>query len=301
MPFSLINKDNQKLFLGSGQVFGAQSIEGGYELNETPLKFIGSRSFIKLPAGVQMGTISMTALVANKDPFIKCISEETFNGFVLKDTNNIDDNYSFYSGYLTNYTSSCSVGEMPQVAASFSVLGDLGKIPTGEFPAPALTELRHIRDHPNQGSITKISTPSNVEITLDDFTTNLVNSYQISIDIGRQDHYIMGNRFPHTILINYPILVNVSFEIIANDYSLSSFRGFPCKSNLKNFDIKIKEDKTDSIITSFAFSGMQLVSESYAVNTENNLIIRALYRSYLPNLTTSGGNVITAHLTTSTP
>ena len=301
MSFSLINKDNQKLFLGSGQVFGAQSVEASFAINEGLTNFIGTRNFIKVPVGVQAGSVSLTSLVANKDPFIKCISESTFNGFILKDTNDIDDNYSFYSGYLTNYSSTCVVGEMPQVSATFTVLGDMGKIPTGEFPTGALAQLRHIKNHPDQGSITRISTPSNIEITLDDFETNLVNSYSLNIEVPRKDYYIMGNRFPHQILINYPIIVNISFEIIVNDYSPSTLRGFPCKQNIKDFELKIKEVKDDSTITSFTFSGIQLVGESYAVNVDNNLVVRADYRSYLPNLITSGGNVITPELITSTP
>ena len=300
MSFSLINKDNQKLFLGSGQVFGAQSIDASYRVNENPVNFIGTRNFIKIPVGVQVGSVNVSALVANKDPFIKCISENTFNGFILKDTNNVNDNYSFYSGYLTNYTSTCSVGEMPQVSATFTVLGDLGKIPTGEFPTGAHAELMHIKNNPDQGSITRISTPSNVEITLDEFETNLVNSYTISIDVPRQDFYVMGNRFPHQILINYPIVVSVVFEIIVNDYSLSSFRGFPCQQNIKNFELRIKEDKDDTVMTSFAFSGIELVGESYSVNTTNNLVVNAEYRAYIPILTVSGGNVNTPELITYT-
>ena len=300
MSFSLINKDNQKLFLGSGQVFGAQSIEGSYRINENPVNFIGTRNFIKIPIGIQAGAFTVSALVANKDPFIKCISENTFNGFVLKDVGDVNDNYSFYSGYLTNYTSSCSIGGMPSISASFTVLGDLGKIPTGEFPTGAHAELSHIKNNPNQGSITRIGSPSNIEVTLDDLQTNLVNSYSISIDVPRQDFYVMGNRFPHQILINYPIVVSVNFEIVVNDYSLSSFRGFPCKQRLKNFELKIKEDKDDSVITSFQFSGIELVGESYAVDVNSNLLVRAEYRSYIPILTVSGGDLNTPELVTYT-
>ena len=300
MSFSLINKDNQKLFLGSGQVFGAQSIEASYRVNEAPVNFIGTRHFIKVPIGIQAGAVNLRALGANKDPFIKCISESTFNGFVLKDTSNINDNYGFYSGYLTNYTSSCAIGQMPEVSATFTVLGDLGKIPTGEMPAGALAELQYIQSNPNQGSITKISTPSNIEITLDDAQTNLVNSYSVSIDVPRQDFYIMGSRFPHQILINYPIVATVSCQIIVNDYDFSSFRGFPCKQTLKNFEINIKNEADATAITSFRFSGIELVAESYSVNTEDNLVVNAEYRSYIPILTTSSGNINTPELITST-
>lgn len=304
MPFSIINKDNQKFFLGSGQVFGVQSIAASYGNSTQPLEFIGSTKFISIPAGVQAGKIDIASLVANTDPFIKCISNSGFNGFILKDSNNIDDNYSFYSGYLTSYTSSCSVGNMPETSVSFVTFGDVGRIPTGSFPTGAFNELNYIKNNPNQGFINKIASPTSVEITLDEFQTSLVNSYSLSINIPRKDFYLMGNRFPYETLIDFPIEVTVSFEILADSSYISSqgnLRDYPCKRKLKNFEIKLKEDKTDSVITSFSFSGIELVSESYSINTDDNLVINAEYRSFLPTLTTSGGNITMPNLTTYTP
>lgn len=303
MSFSVINKDNQKFFLGPNQVFGVQSIEASYQNNTELLEFIGSNKFVSIPVGTQVGKLDITSLVANSDPFIKCISNSGFNGFILKNSNDINDNYSFYSGYLTNYTSSCSVGEMPQTSVTFVILGDLGRIPTGDFPIEAFNDLSYIKNNPNQGFINKIASPSNVEITLDEFQTSLVNSYSLQINIPRKDYYIMGNRFPYETFIDFPMEVLVSFEILAeNSYTLSqgNLRGYPCKQKLKTFEIKLKESSTDLVISSFSFSGAELVSESYSVNTDNSLVIHAGYRVLLPTLTTSGGNITMPNLTTYT-
>ena len=104
--------------------------------------------------------------------------------------------YSFYSGYLTSYNLSCAVDKLPEVAATFRVVGDMGQIPSGELPTGAAAELRYITGSTQTqptGYGTKegcrIGAPTSVEITMDDFETNLVSNFRLSMNIPRRDYY----------------------------------------------------------------------------------------------------------------
>ena len=70
MAFRILNKENQQVYLGTGQVFGVQSIVGQYQIPEVPLEFIGFKDSIPLPRGQQAGEISFDVLAIDTDPFI---------------------------------------------------------------------------------------------------------------------------------------------------------------------------------------------------------------------------------------
>ena len=196
MAFKIINRENQELFIGSGQVFGAQSVAYNWQIPEAPLEFIGQSHSIIIPQGPQVGDISVNAVVVDTDPFVKCIQSGGFNGFITDKRTNPDNYYSFYSGFLTSYSLSCTVDNLPEVAVNFRVIGDMGQIPSGELPAQAAEELRYITGSTQTeptGYGTKegyrIGAPTSVEITMDDFEANLVSNFKLSLSVPRRDYY----------------------------------------------------------------------------------------------------------------
>lgn len=300
MPFRILNREDQQVYLGSGQVFGVQEVTANYQIPDGPLGFIGVRDIFPIPVGPIVGQIDFAALAIDTDPFIKCIQSGSFNGYILKDTGNIADNYSFCSGYLTNYSNSCSVGQIPALQASFKVLGDLGKIAVADFPADATNELNKIREVPKQSPNFNVTAATNIEISLDDFSTNLVSNYSINIEVPRKDYYILGKREPHRVEINYPVVATINFTIEVNNYSGQSIKSYPCKQKLKNIDLKLKNYKTNAILTHFSFKNATLVDESYNVSTETNVKMTAKYRSFISQLDTLNFDLNTPELTTIT-
>tara|TARA_Y100000310_G_scaffold307914_1_gene350482 strand:- start:2191 stop:3129 length:939 start_codon:yes stop_codon:yes gene_type:complete len=311
MAFKIINREKQEVFIGSGQVYGAQSVQYNWQIPEAPLEFIGQSNSIIVPRGPQVGDFSLTAFVVDTDPFIKCIQSGGFNGFITDDRTDPDSFYSFYSGYLTSYNLSCSVDKLPEVAATFRVVGDMGQIPSGELPTGAAAELRYITGSTQTqptGYGTKegyrIGAPTSVEITMDDFETNLVSDFRLSMNIPRRDYYKIGRRSPFSVEIDYPVAATADFVIEVNGadvgYSGGTFRGYPCKAKLKNFDVKIKDYQTYDVITQFSFISGTLVGENYSADVDNNLKIQARYKVYIEDLLTEGNNLNTPQLVTIT-
>jgi hypothetical protein len=301
MAFSVLNREDQQVFIGSGQVYGVQSVSASYSLPEAPLEFIGLTDVIPIPQGQQVGDVAFEILAVDSDPFIKCISKESFNGYIMEDSSTFDKyHYSFNSGYLLNYASSCSVGEIPKVAAQFRIVGDMGTIPTGDMAADAQIETRNITNVTKTDPDFRIPTASSIEITLDDFETNLVKNYNFSISLPRKDYYKIGSRSPYQVKVDFPIVAAATFTIEINDYTGNTIKDFPCKQKVKDFKIKVKAQKTHEPITEFAFSGATLVSENYTTDIENNAQISATYRCYISDLITLDGNLDTPELKTQT-
>jgi hypothetical protein len=316
MAFKIVNREKQEVFIGSGQVHGAQSVSYNWQIPEAPLEFIGQSNSLVVPQGPQIGDFSINTLVVDTDPLVKCIHSGGFNGFITDDRKDPTRFYSFYSGYLTRYTLSCAVDSLPQVNGVFRVVGDMGKIPSGSLPAQAVQELKYITgstpaqtaptgfaDNPGDGGY-RIGAPTSVEITMDDFEANIVNSFTLGLEIPRKDYYKIGRRSPFSVEIDYPVAATADFVIEVNGadvgYSGSTFRGYPCKAKLKNFNIKIKDYQTYQVITQFNFTGATLVGENYQVDVNNNLKIQARYKIYIENLLTETGNLNTPQLVTIT-
>jgi len=312
MAFKIINRENQEVFIGSGQVFGVQGLSYNWSIPEAPLEFIGQSNSIVIPQGPQIGDFSLSTFVVDTDPFVKCMQSGGFNGFITDDRQDCRRYYSFYSGYLSSYNLSCSVDNLPQSNATFRVVGDMGKIPFDDLPAEAQEELEFIsgkldRTEPTghaENAGYRIGAPTSVEITMDDFDANIVNSFSLSLEIPRRDYYKIGRRSPFAVEIDYPVAATADFTIEVNGadigYSGSTFRGYPCKAKLKNFDVRIKDYQTYDVITQFSFTGATLIGENYTVDVNNNLKIQARYKIYIEDLLTETGNLKTPQLVTIT-
>jgi hypothetical protein len=284
--------------LGSGQVFGVQTVTSQYQIPEVPLEFIGLFDSIPIPQGPQVGQMTIDALAIDTDPFIKCIQSGSFNGYVLENTGDITKNHSFTSGYLKSYSNSCTLGEIPRVQAVFDVVGNLGEIQV--WPDDATEELDYIRKIPKQSPNYNVSAATATEIVLDDFETNLVNDYSVNIELPRRNYYSLGSREPHEVRVDFPVIATCQFTIQVNDYSGSVMRSYPCKQKLKNIDIKLKNYQTNSILTQFSFKDATLIGETYAITTEDSVKISATYRSYISRLDTLNNNLNVPELATIT-
>ena len=70
MAFKIVNRENQEVFIGSGQVYGAQALSYSWQIPEAPLEFVGQSNSIVIPQGPQVGDFSLRAFVVDTDPFV---------------------------------------------------------------------------------------------------------------------------------------------------------------------------------------------------------------------------------------
>lgn len=271
-------RENQYVFLNSGQVPGIQSIGFDNDFGAAPVNYIGANYITLAPNEAQQGGIRIDRLIIDGvDHFKPFTGESGFNLYILKDQRSPVDNYGFTSGFITNYSTRCSLGQIPRTEIGIISFGNLGKIPSGEsndtsgqfINIQSSTEVRN----------PTIPGPGSISVSLNnDFTLNRLLAYDININIDRRGVYALGDRYPVSIQTNYPIDISAGFTFDLANYSGYTIRDFPGNPKTGNLVLQVKSFRDDSLIQDFRFSGMTLVNESYNTNIDGNVTINAKYR-----------------------
>ena len=278
-----LDKRNARVYLNDEILSGAQNFNASFASNQTNVKFLGmqQQEIVERPIGPQVGTVNIGCLVVNNDQLIKYTGEAGLNGYVLENSD-ASGNYSFTSGFLTSYQSRAVIDSIPEINATFSVVGNMGRIGSGD--SKVLSDLTANAANINNTGTYKIVDAGNIDISLDDFNTNRVQSYELNINVDRNSFYTLGSRDPKYVKINYPIEVNLSFDVEVDKYEFQQMKHSPYKEKIKDITLNLKQYQTKQSVISYAFSDMKLTAESYAANTEGNIVASVNYRTFLKKL-----------------
>ena len=276
---SRIKREEQFVFINGVQIPSIQSIQANYNNNANLIKFLGNNQPVINPRGPQVGDVSISTLVIGQDLWLQFTGNQGFNGYIIRNKNNPLDNFSFTSGYLTNYRSTCSIGEIPKIDIGINVLGNIGLIASGESDL--------LNSHFSVIPTGQISQPINIgsfgcmDLSLNEFSTNRVLSYDLNIKIDRNPIYGLGSKNPLRVEINPPIEVTANFEIEVNDYIFKNLKQYPCGTKIQNLNIILKDYISGSLLISYNFDNMFLLSESYQNDVNGNVRGSLSYKSYI--------------------
>lgn len=135
----------------------------------------------------------------------------------------------------------------------------------------------------------KIPSYSSIDVSLDNFSTNRVTSFNLNIDMPRNPIYDLGGfpifnyemLWPVKVEVNWPIEVTCNFEIEVDTYNAGNIKQSIFRPRVQNFSLKLKDYKTNELMTDYNFADMFLVGEAYSVNIGENTKINATYKTYL--------------------
>lgn len=272
-----LRENQQFVFLNGDLLSGCQSANLSYQTVQSPIKYLGMQGqVLDAPNGTESSNLSVSNLLLCKDFLIHFTGNSGINGSIVKGLFETGDNFSFQSGYLTSYNSRCSIGTIPTTEANFIIFGKVGKLNINDIPSYFEGITGYTGNYP-----LKIASPNSIEINIDDFLTNRVLSYDLSIEVPRNPIYINGLRIPINVFINGPIEVTCSFQIDKNDYQSKKNQDYPCDKKYQNLILKLKDFYTNEIISEFNFSGMQLISENYTSSSNGNPTIGLIYKKYI--------------------
>jgi hypothetical protein len=273
-------REEQHFFIGSTQIPGVQTVDYSYTTNSIPLKFIGmTGNVMSIPAGPENGRVGVGTLLITNDQFIGLTGNQGVNGYIFKDITQTGNNIGFVSGYLTNYNASCAIGQIPQIGANFEVLGNIGRIPSSEASS-VVSNFQSIASHVSTLPL-KIANPNSIVLSLSDLTTNRTQSFDVNITVPRQANYIIGNRYPVSVSINYPIEARVRFTIDCNDYVFKTLKSFPFNEKRNDISITLKDLEIGDTILTYSFSDMELVGEEYSTDVNGSARATIEYRKFL--------------------
>jgi hypothetical protein len=279
-----LHRGNQHFFINEEEVSGVQQVSANFSLPIAQLEYMGMRSspIEYAPDGGFKGEVSLGANLISKDFFIDLTGYSGFNGYILKNKSNSTENFSFTSGYLTSYSHKASIGKAPTVDATVSVLGKMGRIPTGESPK-VTTDLENIQNYyPKYGS--NIIAPGSIEIEgegFEDFKSNRVNQYSIEISTERNPIYVLGHRYPTQVELNYPVEVTCKFSLESNDIVPYTNSDYPCAPKNGDLTIKLRDKDSNAVAHQYHFTNLILHSQSFSTSANGNQTLDLSYKTYI--------------------
>lgn len=284
MPFNYINnygsvtREEALVFINSGQLPGIQSVNLSYENNSQENKYLGMDRCNKLPNGPQLGNFNLSYFILSDEIILPYTGNFGCNGHILKTRDDRIENFSFTSGYLTNYSCRASINEVPQANASFAIFGNVGALGNAES-AQVEEEYDNILSTVATNDF-KLTAPSHISINLDDLTSNRVQSFEININIPRLPIYVLGSRVPIAIKYVPPILVDLNFAIEKNDYVSDKLNNYPFLEKVTDLSIILRDFDLNTPVVSYSFDNMMLKSESYGLSVDNRGVYQLGYRNY---------------------
>ena len=245
---SRIRREGQKLAVNGTGINAVQSLSFGYESTAQPITTLGLNKVVYAPGAPQTASIQANSLMVYDDFFIQFTGELPFSGQV----DYKDQNVKFTEAYLTSYSSSCSIGEIPSLGMGADIYGEMG---TGDY-----LNFETITPHDTE---LKIAGYNSININLDEFNTNRVNSYSLDIQTPRTAVYAFNDKTPSEVVSESPLDITMQFSIDADDYKIKNIRFVPEETSFRNVSISINKNNSTENIKTFSFRNMLLVSEQY--------------------------------------
>ena len=116
---------------------------------------------------------------------------EPVNAYIMRDPTDLDTIYSLTSGQFVNYSCNYSIGNVPSISTTFISYGEAGGLPTGELDSNQL-EFIAAQDYEVTGVLVPYG--NSVTINIDDFNTNRVQAFSVSMDMPKTPIYKMGSK-----------------------------------------------------------------------------------------------------------
>lgn len=266
---SRIRREGQKLAVNGSGINGLQSLSFGYQSTAQPVIPLGVERVMYAPSSPQTASISANSLMVYDDFFAQFTGESPFSGQV----NYKDQTIKFTEAYLSSYSCSCAIGEIPSLGMQAEIYGEMG---TGNYfdfgeTTPHDTDLQ-------------VAGYNSIDINLDEFSTNRVNSFALDIQVPRTPIYAFNDKAPSEVISNSPMDISLQFNIEADDYKIKNMRFVPEETVFRNVSLKINKNNYiwDDALSPFAnnlranikvfhFKSLLLVSEQYQSDSNNNV------------------------------
>lgn len=257
---------DQQVWINDLMVSGIQSINGSYTLPILNVASYGG-GFYQTYSDKLVGNISIDKLIVGHDTFYDLITTGTFTGHLDYD----GGTFGFSKAYITNYTCSCSVGEVASSSITATAYGDIG---TG-----ITTTVSNSNSYPVQtvGSY-------GINLTLDSIhSTNRVQSFSYSVEINRTPVYFLGNSTPNYVLVEWPVTIEFSVTLDIDDFKTKKLSELACAQRLGSLSVSLLDCPGD-VVNTLYIPNAKLEEESVNSSVGGNLSATLVYRSYLNSL-----------------
>jgi len=253
----------QQFYLSGALLSGVTSIGGGYSIQEEPINIIGKGHSMPVRQGPLVGNFDISRYYIGEDPLLFYTGDSPISGSI----NFNDKSFGFNSGYLSEYSMSAGIGQIPQANASLIVYGDIGSGIDGSGSNP-----HPIIQIPNQGSIS---------LNASGYQSNRITNFSYTLRIDRSPVYEIGSPFPVQVDRKFPLVQESSFTLEVDDLEVSRMREYLIKPKQQKIEIKFKNPIDSSKIESFIIPKARLLSQEISSSSEDLLTVNLTYRGYI--------------------
>ena len=253
----------QTFYLNGILLSGVTDINGSYSISQEPINIIGKGYVYPAKQGNMIGNFSIQKYYIGDEPLLDYIDKTPIKGSINYGNKSI----GFDNGFLTEYSFSAGIGQIPQAQASINVYGDLGQGITAEG-----NNLNPDIQIPNQGSIL---------INAKDYETNRVSRFQYTIRINRNPLYKIGSTSPVQVDIQYPIFQEANLTFDFNDYEFTKFRDFIKKPYQQDLNIVLNNPIDNSRIETFTIKNARIVNHSIQSSSTDLVTVNVTYNGYI--------------------
>lgn len=259
----ILNAD-QLFFINGQKLSGVSSLSLGYTnpLENSPV--LGDSSFGFLMNGPIEGVVEFSRALIYSDPLLNFTGDSSFSGNFSYGGRA----YSFESGYLTNYSVSCGVGDVPQVNARVSVWCGLtsgNSVPSSQV---------------DDGLF--IPSPKSISVSGMDFSSNRVRSCNYSIDISRQPIYSLeGGRKAVSVNFIGPLNISASVEMEISASDMRDSYAYTENFSSDNVSIVIKDRSLTNTVASFSVPNAQLLGETIQTSADGQPVKSLTFGGFL--------------------
>lgn len=253
----------QQFYLSGIQLSGVTSIEGSYGISESPINIIGKGYTYPTRTGPMEGQFSIGKYYIGQEPLLNYTGDNHISGSI----NFNNRSFGFSTGYLTNYSISCSIGSIPTTSASISVYGDIGSgiDSSGVNSHPAI-------QIPNQGSIS---------LNASGYNTNRITSFNYSLRTDRNPVYKVGSPYPVQVDRKFPLVQQASFTIEVNDFEVTKMREYLIKPRQQDLIISFANPINDNNIETFTLKNARLLRQGLSSSSDGITKVELGYTAYI--------------------
>lgn len=246
-----LNQD-VKLYIGNGNGTTASGLSGVDNVDISNVhptnltKTLGYNIGLTTINGPPQQELSFSRYLIYEDPMLQYTGSTHFIG-ELEIGAEDEGRINFKSGYLTNYSVNCAVGNVPRVSVRAVIYDPL----TTGVQLDAYSSAHQTIEIPNQGSMS---------LTAKGVSLNRVNSFNYSVTCNRKPYYSVGSTVPSKVNLLYPLEYAATVELDLDAGNITSGNHLFKNLHNKSVDFTIN-GRTNNWTRTFSIPNASLVDE----------------------------------------
>lgn len=268
---------DQDVYISGQRLRGVQSSDISFEIPFEPVKAAGI-GYVDFTINSNLeGSINVNRyVVSNEDP-ITGFFLSPINGHLDYGTRKNSLKLSFKKGQINSYSSSCSVGGIPELNFGITAYGDIGS------DVPIETEQVNDED-------IAIARPGDIVFSgVSGQATNRIQSYNYEVTIPRTPIYTLGSGLePGLYNIDYPIEIDLTFDMDVDDFETENIHSLLCNQPKSQVSIALSGCNLDNFLRKFIAPEPIFLGVNQNGSVGENLSVTIKYKSYINDINEIG-------------